>query len=224
MFKKLFLAPGRLLIGIFSGGRRRNYRSTRSRPSVGFGTIILSLFCWLVIAGGVLYAVDKTGLLKQALDVGVDVTGVNDDVVVGDPSPLEKNGDETAQDDNSPNATGSLVSGGGDAPTTPPVGQNTSGGGGSAVAENQQPAEVAEMWLVILHSIPKSARDEADRLRKQYQTKGLEVDVLDSDAFPRLKRGLWLVAIGPFDDKLSATMAANKATKFNAQLMVRKGL
>lgn len=219
MLKKLFLAPGRMLLNILSAGRRKKYRSTRNHPGIGFGMILLSLLCWVVIAGGVLYAVDKAGLLKQALDVGVEVTGVN----AGDNQ--EPGADATAEEtDNQPTASGSLMSGAGDDSALPQGGQNTSGSGGPAIAENQQQGEVAEMWLVILHSIPKSSRDEADRLRKQYNSKGLAVDVLDSDAFPRLKRGLWLVAIGPFDDKASATEAANKATKFNAQLMVRKGL
>lgn len=221
MLKKLFLAPGRLLLTILSAGKRKKYRSSRNHPGIGFGMILLSLLCWLVIAGGVLFAVDKAGLLKQALDVGVEVTGVN----AGDkPAPGPGDGATAEEDGNHPTASGSLISGAGDDSALPQGGQNISGGGGTAVAENQQPGEVAEMWLVILHSIPKSARDEADRLRKQYKTRGLEVDVLDSDAFPRLKRGLWLVAIGPFEDKNSATEAANKATKFNAQLMVRKGL
>ena len=222
MLKKFFLAPGRLLLNILAGNKRKNYRSARGRPSAGLGVIILSSVCWLLIAGGVLYAVDKAGFLKQALDVGVEVTGVNDDLedskagnqVQPGPEPGPQTGD-------TPTATGSLTGGGG---ATQPSQPGTGADGGGSSAQVQETPAAAEMWLVILHSIPKSAREEADRWQRQYRSKGLEVDVLDTDAFPRLIGGHWIVAIGPFDDKLSATMAANNATKFNAKLLVRRGM
>ena len=221
MLKKLFFAPGRLLLNIFAGGKRKNYRSTRGRPSVGLGVIILSFVCWLLIAGGVLYAVDKAGFLKQALDVGVEVAGVNEPEEPG-PGNQTQTESEPEPGGDSPTATGSLTLGDGTA--QPPQGGGPGTGGGGGAAQVQDTPAAAEMWLVILHSIPKSARDEADRWQRQYRSKGLEVDVLDTDAFPRLIGGHWIVAIGPFDDKLSATMAANNATKFNAKLLVRRGM
>lgn len=222
MLKNLFLSPGRLLINIFSGSKRRNYRSTRSRPSVGLGAIILSLICWLVIAGGALFALDKAGILKQALDTGVEVTGVNDRV---DTASGNGSGEGGSVESDTPIAGGQLKPEGSEpgAPPQPQGAQNMNPGADTS-AVNQQSAEVPEMWVVMLHSIPKRARDEADRLQRQYRSKGLEVEVLDSDAFPLLKSGHWIVAMGPYDDKADATAAANRAAKFNTDLMIRRGL
>ena len=206
MLKSIFLAPGRLLARLFRRDRRRAYRSARSRSGAGPGMVILSLIAWLALAGLVLYTVDKAGLLKQALDAGVDVA-------------------TSPEPDNVP-------------PTPPPVSENTSSAGGSLKAASQngyippvntevrnaQPAVENEMWLVILHSIPKSSRAEAERLQSQYKSKGLEVDILDTDAYPRLKAGNWIVALGPFDDRASALVVANEAKSFRSGLMVRRGL
>ena len=204
MLKSLFLSPGRLLARLFRRDRRRAYRSARSRSGASPGLVLLSLIAWLALAGLVLYAVDKAGLLKQALDAGVEVaTSPEPD---GGPPPL-------------------------------PVGQsNTSAGGSLATIPNNPapspPGEVrssqstveTEMWLVILHSIPKSARAEAERRQSQYISRGLNVEILDTDAFPKLKPGNWIIAQGPFDDRASALAAANKAKAFNDGLMVRRGM
>ena len=47
---------------------------------------------------------------------------------------------------------------------------------------------------------------------------------MDTDAFPRLKGGNWIIAQGPFEDRASALTAAEKAREFNSGLMVRRGL
>lgn len=219
MIKRLFLAPGRLLLHILAGGRKKNYRSTRSRPSVGIGAVALSAICWLVLAGGVLYAVDKAGLLKQALDAGVEAAGINEP----ESQPEQADPPGPPPEPDTPTATGSLNPGSGNEPSAgqsqPPADPPRIQSG-----QNQKPPEVAEMWLVILHSIPKNAREEAERWQRQYKSKGLTVDILDTDAFPQLLGGHWIVALGPFDNKASATLAANEALKFNSKLMVRRGL
>ena len=213
MLKDLFLAPGRLLGKIFSREKRRTYRSTRGRPGVSPGVVILSLLSWLALAGVALYAADKAGLLKQALDVGVEVAGQNAEGDTPDPAPAPP-----ALPD-STSASGAITPGG-----------QTSGGGvlppaGSTAQTGAaiQPPET-ELWLVILHTIPKEARQEAERRQTQYRSKGLGVEILDTDAFPRLSTGYWIIAQGPFEDRASALAAADKAKAFNSGLMVRRGL
>ena len=219
---KLFCIPGRLLAKLFSKEKRRAYRSVRSKPVYGPGIILVSLVGWLALAGGVLFAVDKAGLLKQALDVGVEVTQGGDEGT-GTPPPIEPEAESGPGQTTTGSATGGLSAEG---QSTAGLPQATPGGGSDqAGGANNTPVAATEQWLVILHSIPKSARDEAERRKVRYRNQGLEVDVLDSGAFPLITNGSWwIVALGPFDDKDKALAAANKARQFNSQLMVRRGM
>lgn len=217
---KLFCLPGRLLAQLFSREKKRAYRSVRSRAGYSPGMILISLACWLVLAGGVLFAVDKAGLLKQALDVGVEVAQGNGEQ--GEGTPFDTgNADET--DETAPGVTGSATGGlSSDGQSTVGLPAVTSGTEGTGLGA--PPAIEIEQWLVILHTIPKTSRDEAERRKNQYHTKGLEVDILDTDAFHRLRKGSWIIALGPFEDKNSALEAANRARQFTSDLMVRRGL
>ena len=47
---------------------------------------------------------------------------------------------------------------------------------------------------------------------------------MDTDAFPRLKSGNWILALGPFDDKTGTLAAANRAKAHNPGLRVIQGL
>lgn len=203
--KDLFLAPGRQIAKLFSKDKRR-YRSARHRSEAGVGTAVLAGVFWLVLAGGLILAVDKLGFLTPALDVGLEVAqGGGEEAPAPAPEPTS-------------NITGSLGTGSPAGAPLPPA----SGVAGAPAA--QAPAVETELWLVILHTIPKSARDEAERRQAQYIGKGLKVDILDTDAFPRLKSGNWIIAQGPFDDRASALAAADAAKGFNPGLMVRRGL
>lgn len=212
MLKDLFLTPGRLLTRIFAKEKKRAYRSARNRPTESLATIILSVVCWLILAGCVLYSIDKAGFLKQALDVGVEVatSGEAEEPAPAPPNsqPLESTG----------SVTGSLNT---NSPSSPPPAGVT----GTGPGQNSRPGVETEMWLVILHSIPKIAgRGEAERRQSQYLSKGLRVDILDTDAFPRLLGGNWIVALGPFDSRAAAVAASTRAMPFNSGLMVRRGL
>ncbi len=68
------------------------------------------------------------------------------------------------------------------------------------------------------------ARQEAERRQTQYRNRGLQVEIMDTDAFPRLVGGSWIIAQGPFDGRAEALDAANRAREFNSNLMVRRGL
>lgn len=212
MLKDLFLTPGRILSKFFIREKRKAYRSARSRPAESLGTVLLSLVCWLALAGCVLYSIDKAGFLKQALDVGVEVaTG---DETNEDPQPTQ----DEPQDSE---IKGSLEQ----EPVAPPPATPPTTATGNPAAQAESPGE---MWLVILHSIPKSGREEAERRQAQYRGKGLEVEILDTDAFPLLQgskgESWWIIALGPFDSKAEALSASNKARSFNNGLMVRRGL
>lgn len=220
MLKNLFLAPGRFLLKIFSGDRRRTYRSARPRTSSGLGLGLLSAVLWVLMALAVLFAADKAGFLNKALDVGVEAAG--GETLGGDPAePAQEELPEEESGPGLPNATGRLDGGSPATTAPPPADPATSAPGGGQTAVEQQGAE---MWLVILHSIPKSGRDEAERRQKQYKAKGLDVKILDTDAFPRLVPGNWIIALGPFDDRASAMAASNRAKEFQNGLMVRRGL
>jgi hypothetical protein len=202
--KDVFLAPGRILEKLFSQEKKKTYRSTRQRPGVGLGTVALSLLGWLIVAGVVLLAMDKLGLLHKALDVGVEAAQkVNGEAapVPGAPAPGS--------------VTGSIAAGG-QAGTAPSPAADTAAAPAQAVE--------TELWLVILHTIPKASREEAERRQTGYLSRGLPVEILDTDAFPRLKSGNWIIAQGPFDDRASALAAADAAKAFNTGLIVRRGL
>lgn len=208
MLKDLFLTPGRFLTKLFAKEKKRTYRSTRSRPTESLWVAALSVICWLVLAGCLIYSIDKAGLLKQALDVGVEAATGG-----AETQPLSEPGEPEAE---SGSATGTLTQNG----QAPP----SSTTGPPAVANQGQTSVETELWLVILHTIPKSAREEAERRQTQYLSRGLRVDILDTDAFPRLRSGSWIIALGPFETRAAAVAASEKAAPFNNGLMIRRGL
>ena len=213
MIKSLFLAPGRLVAKFFAKEKKRQFRSIRQKSTDSGSTVILSLVIWLVVIAGVIIGADKVGLLNKALDVGVEVANSDDnqnEPPASEPGGFMADGGRAVVDPNLPNGT-----------TAPPP------------ATAEQPPTVpdvsasiqkAEMWLVILHTIPKASRAEAERLQTQYRNRGLTVEIMDTDNFPLLKTGFWIIAQGPFDDQASAQAAGNIAKSFNSKLMVRQGL
>jgi hypothetical protein len=85
-------------------------------------------------------------------------------------------------------------------------------------------AKPPEAWLVIVESIPKTARQEAERSLARHKKKGVALDLLDTDAYPKLKSGLWALAMGPYDSKKEAETAAATLKPKVKGLMVRRGL
>ncbi|MDR1037497.1 MAG: SPOR domain-containing protein [Deltaproteobacteria bacterium] len=81
-----------------------------------------------------------------------------------------------------------------------------------------------EAWLVIVESIPKSKREEAEQARARQKRKGVDLSIMDTDAYPRLKSGLWALALGPYDSKREAEAAAAAIKPKVKDLMVRRGL
>jgi len=204
MLTGLFLWPGRLAARLFSPDRRKDYRSRRPRPEATGRLVLLSLVLWLAGAGALLFALDRTGLLKEALDAGVEAAqGERTAPPAPEPAPPEPD---------VPTAGGALTQ---PEPIAAPIDQT---------AQTAPAALETEMWLVILHSIPKTGRAEAERRQAGYKTRGLEVDILDTNAFPKLPPNYWVIALGPFDSRAEALAAADRAKAFNSGLMVRRGL
>ncbi len=209
MIKALFLAPGRLVSKLFSKDKRRQYRSVRQRQSGGPGVALLSLVIWLALLGGLLVVADKSGFLTDVLDVGVEAVSGNGG---------------SADEDQGPSA---LADGAKAALSGPPPAPAQS----AEAAESVESAAVvgeslqrSELWLVILDTIPKSARDEAERLQIRYRNRGLEVEIMDTDNFPLLLSGYWIIAQGPFDNRADALAAGNIAGTYKSDLIVRRGL
>lgn len=210
MIKALFLAPGRLVSKLFSKDKRRQYRSVRQRQAGGPGVGLLSLLVWLLLLGGLIVLADKSGFLTEALDMGVEaVSGASDN---------------SADEDQGPSA---LADGAKAALSGPPPALAQP----AETAESVESAAVvgeslqrSELWLVILDTIPKSARDEAERLQIRYRNRGLEVEIMDTDNFPLLLSGYWIIAQGPFDSRADALAAGNIAGTYKSDLIVRRGL
>jgi uncharacterized iron-regulated membrane protein len=204
MLTGLFLWPGRLAARLFSSDRKKDYRSRRPRSEATGRLALLSLILWLAGAGALLFALDRTGLLKEALDAGVEAAqGERTAPPAPEPAPPEPD---------APTAGGALTQ---PEPVAAPIDQT---------AQTAPAALETEMWLVILHSIPKTGRAEAERRQAGYKTRGLEVDILDTNAFPKLPPNYWVIALGPFDSRAEALTAADRAKAFNSGLMIRRGL
>jgi hypothetical protein len=82
----------------------------------------------------------------------------------------------------------------------------------------------AEAWLVIVESIPKNKRIEAEQSLARHTKRGLNLEIVDTDAYPRLKGGMWTLAAGPFDSQQEALVAAAEIKPKVKDLMVRRGL
>jgi uncharacterized SAM-binding protein YcdF (DUF218 family) len=102
---------------------------------------------------------------------------------------------------------------------------------GAGLSRTLEPPEAAppaapanQVWLVIVESIPKSAREEAERSQARHRRRGVELELLDTDAYPLLRSGLWTLAMGPVDTKGEADAAAAEIRPKVRDLMVRRGL
>jgi hypothetical protein len=82
----------------------------------------------------------------------------------------------------------------------------------------------SEAWLVIVESIPKNKRTEAEQSQARYKRKGVTLELLDTDAYPLLKSGMWTLATGPYETKKEAEAAATIIKPKVRDLMIRRGL
>jgi hypothetical protein len=218
MLKTIFLAPGRVVCGQSVSAGHRPHRFRRSAFRQRGPVLGVSLLFWALLAGlGV--------ILSAKLGTNVDP-----------PAPPPKAGAQLR-----PAAQAAQAAPGAPAPAAGPASAAAGVPAGQALLDQAERAALAaqggqaepaarplakppEIWLVIVESIPKSARPEAERAVARHRKKGVSLELLDTDAFPRLKSGLWALAQGPFDTKKEADEAAAGIKAKVKSLMVRRGL
>ena len=66
-------------------------------------------------------------------------------------------------------------------------------------AKDDKPAQQGK-WFVILGSFQKTERRNAERQLRLIQRMGHDVKIVDSDNYPNLKDGLWVVLMGPYNE------------------------
>jgi cytoskeletal protein RodZ len=218
MFTTIFLGPGRVILGesLSDAGRHRRFRQSSFRRN---GPVaVVSLVFWTVLTGAGVFL--------------CSVFGTN----VDPPPPPQKaqvEGNKVegnkVEANNAKDRSYALSSANASPAQTPAQAQAapdvaSSKASGPLEAKKVALTQPPEAWLVILESIPKSARPQAERALEKQKKKGLNVELFDTDAYPRLKSGLWALGVGPFDTKKEALEASEALKPKFKGLMVRRGL
>jgi hypothetical protein len=216
----LFLAPGRYLCRKFSRSRKKTRYQARS---VNRGPVVpVSIITWLAVAVLVVVVVLFLGTSP---------------VPPPKKPPSEQNQEQVASNAQSGAVSGPVAQAGltpQNAPT--PQAQSNPQAAASApeahvgeetvaaLSGQLEPPPATEIWLVIVESIPKSARAGAEESLARHKRRGVNLELLDTDAYPLLKGGMWTLALGPFDTKKDAEAAAAEIKPKVRDLMVRRGL
>ncbi|MDR1577630.1 MAG: SPOR domain-containing protein [Deltaproteobacteria bacterium] len=205
MLKTIIFGPGRLLCGQPVAQKHSSHPRLAAYRSQG-PVIALSLICWALVVAGILFGlkmlsnVDPPPPPLPPLDRSTAVAQAEAGAGIIQAPISGAAGSGLAAATNSP---------------APEAGQ------GHALETAPPPTQA---WLVIVESIPKSARSEAERALAKHKKKGVRLELLDTDAYPKLKSGLWALAQGPFDTKSEAEAAAVTLKPQVKGLMVRRGL
>lgn len=242
MIKDLFLAPGRLFCQTFLAANKNRPRFT-TRQVVRGPVLPLSLVCWLLVAlaayagvtrfaSPVAPSLVRTGTDSEptpaAAQAGSSGQGTAGAAQAGAAGAAGASG-AGAQAEASGQASGSVAAG------APPRAAGTVSGtpgaqgpapGQSAPAQAAAAAvpEVGEAWLVIVESVPKQRRTEAEQSVARHKRRGVDLELFDTDAYPFLKSGMWALASGPYENKSDAEAAAAVLKPQVRDLMVRRGL
>ncbi|MDR1487534.1 MAG: hypothetical protein LBT62_06040 [Deltaproteobacteria bacterium] len=225
MLKDLFLAPGRYLCRKFSRSRKKSRYQSRVLHK---GPILeLSILSWLIavaIAYGIVVWLGSPPIPKELLEAKNAAPTVAQTNQQPQTEPTTTTDAQPSQANSG--AENSAAASGASATSTGGTTQSAGSSLTQAVSPPTAEIEVAppQVWLVIVESIPKRARTEAEQSQARYKKKGLEFELLDTDAFPLLKSGMWTLALGPFDTKLEAESAALEIKPKVKDLMVRRGL
>ena len=207
--KSFFLVPGRLISKLLGGEKKRALRSPRQRSEASLGLVVISLIFWVAFGASLVFLLNSFFFSGGTTGSKVEVPSPSEAVsAVAAEGQAGQKSLATTENTGKVAAASSLV-----VPiVTPQV--------------SPERLVAVEQWLVILHTIPKpkNGRDEAERRKANYQTRGLGVDILDTDAFPRLRSGSWIIALGPFEDRAIAYRMAEEAKSYNSKLIVRRGL
>ncbi|MDR1083289.1 MAG: SPOR domain-containing protein [Deltaproteobacteria bacterium] len=208
MLKTIFFGPGRVLCGrsVSENSRNPRFRLPFYRNPGQVTVLVISVFFWaMVITGGVLLTTLNSNVDPPAPPRPREAE--TEPPPASAPVPAERAG--TGNNNLTASLTPAAVSASPQTAVSPP---------------EATPLSPPEIWLVIVESIPKSARSEAEKAQARHKMRGVELDLLDTDAYPKLKSGMWTLAQGPFDSKKEAEAAALSLKPKVKDLMVRRGL
>ncbi|MDR3204278.1 MAG: SPOR domain-containing protein [Deltaproteobacteria bacterium] len=220
MFKDLFLAPGRFLYGIFHKNtqQRLKYKRINYVPAA---VPPLALASWLAIIFAAVLFVFKVGTdpLPKGYQAPEQAKSTPDagQIAAAPSKPDQATAQAAAQ---AAAAQVAVLANRTTAEVSPPIVEEPK----SAPSIATQSLPPAQAWLVIVESIPKKAREEAEQALARHKRKGLELELMDTDAYPLLKSGMWTIAKGPFDTKKEAEAAAKVIKPKVRDLMIRRGL
>jgi hypothetical protein len=78
-------------------------------------------------------------------------------------------------------------------------------------------------WLVVAGSFARSERANADRRQAALVEAGFEARVIDSSEYPLLTPNLWVVVLGPFDSRETASTALARLKSRVSDAYLKKG-
>ncbi|MDR0354412.1 MAG: hypothetical protein LBJ64_01560 [Deltaproteobacteria bacterium] len=234
MFKDFFLSPGRWFCRERHRGKRKTVRGAKEVIS---GPVVpISVATWILVALAAFFLVMKLASPPVRTPPPAeppDVAAARAEAARESPAPQAAGTAQGAAPAAAPQAAPPAVAQNAEAATPGAApGSSTSAAGSLAVSldgsgESATPAPtvpVNEAWLVIVESIPKRARAEAEQSMARHKRRGVDLELFDTDAYPLLRSGMWTLAQGPFDSKREADAAAAVIRPKVRDLMVRRGL
>lgn len=204
----------------FSGNKRKS-RFVPKQAIRGPVTLV-SFVCWVLVAGLAVF-----GVLKFA-SPPTPTYGQPPPEATAQAAPAGTEAQAPAATAEAQAQTASAPGAGQNAPAQPTaVASNAADPGKPSIERSLSPIPdqvAAEAWLVIVESIPKSKRVEAEQSLARHKKRGLSLEIVDTDAYPRLKGGMWTLASGPYDSEKEAQAAAAIIKPKVRDLMIRRGL
>jgi hypothetical protein len=246
MLKKIFLAPGYYFLRKFSK-KRKKFRhvssSFEAKPAFR-----LSLLFWLVI--GFIVAVSYAAFSGGADEPKVAspdnaiapypsaLPGAETEPEYAPPPPSMAESARLNPPVQAGQASTGSDSGGGAAPTEPRTSVQSSAAAGAqgappplvvppelmSAGDGSSALKTEEVWLVIVSSSPKADRDKVEADQARHRRRGVNLEIMDTDAYPLLKSGMWTLALGPYYSRVEAENAAKELQPKVKETMVRRGL
>ncbi|MDR1111264.1 MAG: SPOR domain-containing protein [Deltaproteobacteria bacterium] len=219
MLKDFLLSPGRYLCRKFSGNKRK--ARFASRQAVRGPVVLVSLVSWLALAALSVVLVTRFASPPTPGVARSGEQGPRGEAAQGEAAQNEAAASAAASQ---PGAQAEGVQGAATAGDPAAVGQPTVEQALEPAGPEAAPQAGGEAWLVIVESIPKNKRAEAEQSQARHKRRGVELELFDTDAYPMLRSGMWTLAVGPFENKREADEAAAALRPKVRDLMVRRGL
>lgn len=80
--------------------------------------------------------------------------------------------------------------------------------GSTSSPTRQLPQAASGSWFVILGSFPKNDYEKAKQRLQNVQGFGYDASIIDTDNYPGLSGGLWVVVMGPYSKSYAKSVAA----------------